>query len=262
MLGLPVGHAQIFSAISYRLQAVAYRLPETLEQARYAVSRQRVPRLLVPFFQLSGWILLSLARLFARFLIFVVSAAVFYAAWTQCKQYYSQKLGGAWAPAFPTGRTNFVLTLAAIPIWGVSMAGLTLLWVLLSGMWTLLRSRMPRRQRYEPLAVDLDDLEPVDDDESRRRHGSPRRIEKPRKPRGRFGSLVPWAVYLSAALFGVYLAATYEQPIDHRFKKAVDLANQVPKPEGYGTGERIFLAAMFYNNGGVLPYWITEVTKL
>ncbi|KAJ7089960.1 cryptococcal mannosyltransferase 1-domain-containing protein [Mycena epipterygia] len=26
--------------------------------------------------------------------------------------------------------------------------------------------------------------------------------------------------------------------------------------------EQIFLAAMFYNNGGVLPYWITEVTKL
>lgn len=26
--------------------------------------------------------------------------------------------------------------------------------------------------------------------------------------------------------------------------------------------EKVFIAAMFYNNGGVLPYWITQITRL
>ncbi|KAF8202750.1 cryptococcal mannosyltransferase 1-domain-containing protein [Mycena galopus ATCC 62051] len=71
-----------------------------------------------------------------------------------------------------------------------------------------------------------------------------------------------WVAYLSLALFGVYMLQTYELPIDHRFKERVELANRIPKPEGYGTGEKIFIAAMFYNNGPVLPYWIKEFTKV
>ncbi|KAJ7875579.1 glycosyltransferase family 69 protein [Mycena olivaceomarginata] len=78
-----------------------------------------------------------------------------------------------------------------------------------------------------------------------------------------------WAVYvgyLSLAVLGVYGLWTYEQPVDHRFKPDVNLANNMPKRAGYGTGrQNIFIAAMFHNNCDrldVLPYWINQMTRL
>jgi hypothetical protein len=85
--------------------------------------------------------------------------------------------------------------------------------------------------------------------------------------------------YFSAALFGVYMLKTYEHPGDHRYKQDVEKANSLPRREGYHNGgqyevrhpvslfvihvlpDKIFIAAMFFNNGGMLPYWITEITK-
>ncbi|KAJ7287808.1 cryptococcal mannosyltransferase 1-domain-containing protein [Mycena rebaudengoi] len=54
---------------------------------------------------------------------------------------------------------------------------------------------------------------------------------------------------------------TYEHPGDHRYKQDVEKANSLPRREGYHNGDKIFIAAMFFNNGGMLPYWITEITK-
>ncbi|KAJ7323284.1 hypothetical protein DFH08DRAFT_817852 [Mycena albidolilacea] len=57
--------------------------------------------------------------------------------------------------------------------------------------------------------------------------------------------LLVWGCYLSLALFGVYMLKTYELPGDHRFKPAVELALQEPRPEGYGKDEKAFIVSLF-----------------
>ncbi|KAJ6454202.1 cryptococcal mannosyltransferase 1-domain-containing protein [Mycena sanguinolenta] len=201
-------------------------------------------------FRRLGSILLILGRVCRRHTHPIVSFAVLFAVWRILAAVWQGKLGGSVPAAFPASRTNYTITLAAVPIWGACMAALMLLWPIAKWRWKLVRNRMRHRRAYDRLAVDSDDLEPAE-------AAQPRRT-------GLVSSaayLVLWVAYLSAALFGVYMWKTYELPIDHRFKDAVELANRVPKPEGYGTGEKIYIAAMFYNNEGVLPYWITEVTK-
>ncbi|KAJ7167075.1 cryptococcal mannosyltransferase 1-domain-containing protein [Mycena filopes] len=274
MRGLPVGRAQLVGAFAHRLQLA---LPDTLEHARHARSRIRVmhmpiPRRLIPLSQFLGWLLTTCARLLVRFFPLILSYAVFRHVWAACSAFWLTKLSGNWAPAFPVHRTYFVIALVAIPLWGAWMAALTLLWVvalrLFGAVGACVRERR-RWGRYEPLPVDLDDLD-FDSCASSTRGGHRRsgrgRAEDvnekfERTTRG-VGWSVLWGAYVLAALSGLYMLKTYEQPIDHRFKAAVELANRVPKPEGYGTGEKIYLAAMFYNNGGVLPYWIAQATKL
>jgi hypothetical protein len=163
--------------------------------------------------------------------------AIFAHTWNECRRFASQKLNGSFAPAFPVPRTIFVVTLVAIPLWGVTMAFLTLFWLVITRLWQIIRPRLTLRKRYEPIVVDLNDLEraqPV----RRRRRRNPRQTmdEKFAKTTRGVGWFVLWGGYLSAALSGVYMLRTYELPIDHRFKRAVELANRVPKPEGYGTG--------------------------
>jgi hypothetical protein len=230
--------------MAHTLQAMAYRAGELIQYARYTMSRRPIPRPLVLIFQLAAWIFLFCARIILRFIHPVVSLTVFYTVWQKCHQFWLSKLGGAWAPAFPVSRTVFVITLAAVPIWGACMAVLMLLWPILLRLWTLVRNRVPRlarQQRYEALAVDLDDLESPEAP----RKGPHRKARDSAQSIGtklaqRAGYFIIWGTYLSAALFGVYMLRTYELPIDHRFKKTVELANRVPKPEGYGTGGTFF----------------------
>ncbi|KAJ7692270.1 cryptococcal mannosyltransferase 1-domain-containing protein [Mycena rosella] len=132
------------------------------------------------------------------------------------------------------------------------MCTLYLFWWL--RFWDFLRSWHNRRQEYAPLAVDLDDFA---------RGGRDRASLDIRQdlagPKWLLGRLI---AYSSLVLLGIYMLCTHELPSDHRFKPRVQLANRVPKREGYGTGEKIFIAASFYNNELVLPYWTTEITKL
>ncbi|KAJ7259145.1 cryptococcal mannosyltransferase 1-domain-containing protein [Mycena haematopus] len=261
MRGSFAGYAPIPSMISHRLQALTYRAATTIQYTRYTLSRLPIPRPLVLVFHFLGLILLGFARVCLRYIHPIVSLSVLYNVWWKCAAYWQSKLGGSWAPAFPVLRTNYTITLAAVPIWGACMATLMLMWVIALWLWKLLQDRMPhsRKERYEPLAVDLDDLQAAEDTREPRRRTRQPMVHDLAKTAAYF---ILWAAYLSAALFGVYMLKTYELPIDHRFKADVELANRVPKPGGYGTGEKIYIAAMFYNNGGVLPYWITEITKL
>ncbi|KAK7038616.1 cryptococcal mannosyltransferase 1-domain-containing protein [Favolaschia claudopus] len=247
----------------YRVHALTYRAAELLQNARYTLSRHPLPRPVVLFFQLLLWIALACWRIFVRFAHPIISISVFYQVWKACQQFWLSKFSGAWAPAFPVSRTYFVITLAAIPIWGACMAALMMTWPILRWVWGFIRARLPRGGKYEPVALDLEDLESSDDARSaRRRKGRQSSSSAPYNRIKIAAYCLLCAAYLSAALFGVDMLRTYELPIDHRFKERVELANRAPKPEGYGNGEKIYIAAMFYNNGGVLPYWIKEVTKL
>ncbi|KAJ7618576.1 glycosyltransferase family 69 protein [Roridomyces roridus] len=67
--------------------------------------------------------------------------------------------------------------------------------------------------------------------------------------------------YLSMVFFGIYLTRTYENVDDFRWKGVINEANIHPRPEGYGNGEKIFIAAMFRNNAAVFPYWWRQMIR-
>ncbi|KZT69133.1 glycosyltransferase family 69 protein [Daedalea quercina L-15889] len=76
----------------------------------------------------------------------------------------------------------------------------------------------------------------------------------------RISTLWWWAqvtVFASIALVGAWEAVHYVHPNDVRFRNAVERASHDShlKPGGYGKGEKIYIAAAFYNNHAVLPYW-------
>ncbi|KAJ6544467.1 cryptococcal mannosyltransferase 1-domain-containing protein [Mycena capillaripes] len=150
-------------------------------------------------------------------------------------------LGAGFPYAFPLSRTLFIAILVAIPIWGCFMSVLYFLRSFgvppLHCLWTW--------RHHHQHGVEENDFMSGANGKKRQRRPS-----------------ALWLAYLFVAVCGVYLISTYELPIDHRFKPMVELASRVPKREGYGTSEKVFIAAMFYNNAYVLPYWITEVTKL
>ncbi|KAJ7208978.1 cryptococcal mannosyltransferase 1-domain-containing protein [Mycena pura] len=234
------------------------RLQGLLERTRYAFSRHHIPRPLIPIVQLLAWLLSNAWRVFVRFFSLIASVGCFCFVWRAVSTFYTQKLGVPWAPAFPVPRTAFVITLVAIPIWGAAMTVFMVLSVVVTRGWGSLGGLLGRSRRYEPVALDLDDVEV--EETRRRRARDPRGSAHGKSQRARW--LIILCLYLSAMVFGVYMLRTYELPLDHRFKERVELANRVPKREGYGTGEKLFIAAIFYNNGGVLPYWIKEITKL
>ncbi|KAG1766750.1 glycosyltransferase family 69 protein [Suillus placidus] len=58
-----------------------------------------------------------------------------------------------------------------------------------------------------------------------------------------------------------WVAAHYEQPGDVRYRDAVQAAVAHPLRQGYGKQEKIFIAAIFYNNELVIPYWHNSLIK-
>ncbi|KAJ6454197.1 cryptococcal mannosyltransferase 1-domain-containing protein [Mycena sanguinolenta] len=259
MRGSFTGYAPFPSMIAHHLQSFSYRAASASQYAKYALSRLPIPHPFALFFQLLGWILILFARLCLRYIHPIVSLSVLYKAWWSVAEYTESKLRGQWAPAFPVSRTNYTITLAAVPIWGACMAVLMLLWAILLFLWKLVRNRTNRSRKYEPIVVDLDDMQDtVDARETRRRPGQ----QKGRNFVTTGAYLVLWFAYLSAALFGVYMWKTWELPNDYRFKADIELANRVPRPAGYGKGEKVYIAAMFFNNEVILPYWIREVTRV
>ncbi|KAJ7788860.1 cryptococcal mannosyltransferase 1-domain-containing protein [Mycena olivaceomarginata] len=151
-------------------------------------------------------------------------------------------LGVGFPYAFPLPRTFFVAALISTPLWGLCMSIFYLVWSFAAPAPFLWIWR-PHREHYIPLAGEANEFLAGTD---KKRHRRP--------------PTALWAVYLFATLCGAYLLSTHELPIDHRFKSTVQLANRVPNVKDME--RRIFIAAMFYNNAYVLPYWIAEVSKL
>ncbi|KIY53625.1 glycosyltransferase family 69 protein [Fistulina hepatica ATCC 64428] len=63
-------------------------------------------------------------------------------------------------------------------------------------------------------------------------------------------------------VIGLYLAITYEQPADIRYRPILREALRKPRPQGYHNGDRVFIAAMFHNNERIIPYWSREIMKV
>lgn len=58
-----------------------------------------------------------------------------------------------------------------------------------------------------------------------------------------------------------WVGAHYEQPGDVRYRDAVQSAVAHPLRQGYGNQDKIFIAAIFYNNELVIPYWHNSLIK-
>ncbi|KAF7342341.1 hypothetical protein MVEN_01822700 [Mycena venus] len=213
-------------------------------------------------FALAIFILKIAIRTSTRLVCAFGPALCFVLVFYLCRLMWLDRMAEVWPPAVPVPRIVFVLTLVATPIWGLVMALFYPLRSATFWLWNrLLRSLSRysnrRREHYWPLqhlsraSVDLGEGSNEIEDRTHRSgvHGY----------RWWFAAYVG---YLSVAVLGMYMLCTYEQPVDHRFKLDVELANSHPRRAGYGTGEKIFIAAMFHNNGDVLPYWINQMTKL
>lgn len=202
---------------------------------------------------------------------------------------------GRWPTCWPTGRTRLVLLMFAVPIWAACMAGVTLVWGIVLAVTRSARERARARGytplgadgivELAPLAMDVDSGDEDDDgDDGRFGHGHRRsmgaaeadpadyhyrnRPLPPPPPPARRWRCAPrvWhfvlAFYLALVAFGIYLYETYEQPDDIKYRSLLQKALKNPRPSGYHTGEKIFIAANFYNNERILPYWTREMGKV
>ncbi|KAJ7816741.1 cryptococcal mannosyltransferase 1-domain-containing protein [Mycena olivaceomarginata] len=168
-------------------------------------------------------------------------------------------LGRGFPPAFPESRALFVTTLLTVPTWAFCMCIGYLCWMFelsLGNCFT--RWRNPHGNYTELVFNQDEEIERCEEHPSPRAgaHKTTSRIQRP------VAFIALWSSYFSLVILGVYLLVTYELPVDHRYKVDVQLANRVPKRDGYASKEKIFLAAMFYNNARVVPYWTVEITKL
>lgn len=67
--------------------------------------------------------------------------------------------------------------------------------------------------------------------------------------------------YIILFCASTWVGAHYEQPGDVRYRDAVQSAVAHPLRQGYGKQEKIFIAAIFYNNELVIPYWHNSLIK-
>ncbi|OAX41049.1 glycosyltransferase family 69 protein [Rhizopogon vinicolor AM-OR11-026] len=74
-----------------------------------------------------------------------------------------------------------------------------------------------------------------------------------------------WIQLVTYALLFVvstWIGLHYEQPGDVRYRDSIQSAVAHPLRQGYGKQEKIFVAAMFYNNEQVIPYWHNSLVKV
>ncbi|KIY67924.1 glycosyltransferase family 69 protein [Cylindrobasidium torrendii FP15055 ss-10] len=152
---------------------------------------------------------------------------------------------GVWQPAWPAGRTRLVYLMVTIPVWAAVMAALQIGYPLLQRLWS---SRHRVQPDYEAINLDMDESRP--------------NARNLRRKYLQHRSYITVLVYLSIFFCGMFVWTTYEQPNDVRYREDVLAAIKDPRPEGHGNGEKIFIAAMFFNNERVLPYWTEEMTKV
>ncbi|KAF8629855.1 hypothetical protein AX15_003217 [Amanita polypyramis BW_CC] len=152
---------------------------------------------------------------------------------------------GAWLPAWPVARTRFVLLMVTVPVWAAFMMAYTV-------VPRLIRHCSSTGGRYRDY-----ELAPVF-----RGRQEPRTLS-----RMCFRKQMSWwtirlLIYFFLFAFGVYLVCSYEQPNDIRFRPLLTRAVSSPRPEGFGNGGKIFVAAMFHNNEKIIPYWTKQVARV
>ncbi|KAH9932887.1 cryptococcal mannosyltransferase 1-domain-containing protein [Fomitopsis serialis] len=198
---------------------------------------------------------------------FVLPTITFYILFHVAETYWCALYDwdGLWQPAFPYSWIVWALFLVAAPLNAALWLGGLLSWR--AACWGVgymkARRSVHLAQNGSPvLRASEDEYLLISDTESAH-PGHERQPSSPTTSYGRRRNLrlpaVWWwaqvALYASIALAGAWQAIHYAHPNDVRFRHAVERASRAPTPEGYGKGEKIFIAAAFYNNHVVLPYW-------
>ncbi|KAH9942748.1 cryptococcal mannosyltransferase 1-domain-containing protein [Amylocystis lapponica] len=164
---------------------------------------------------------------------------------------------GGWAPAWPAHQRVYVLLLAA----AVLSAALALCWLLARALVlpVLLRAPQHGGAAQYVLLGQMEDGAPEDDlgaDEA------PQRV-LPVAAEWRSAWWWVWVVLCAAvAGGGCWSARTYEHPGDIRYRPELRRALAHPIPAGYNNGEKVFIAAAFFDNKDVLPYWSDTLLKV
>ncbi|KAG1736694.1 glycosyltransferase family 69 protein [Suillus paluster] len=68
--------------------------------------------------------------------------------------------------------------------------------------------------------------------------------------------------YIVLFCASTWVGLHYEQPGDVRYRDSIQSAVDHPRRQGYGKQEKIFIAALFYNNELVIPYWHNSLIKV
>ncbi|KAJ6589619.1 cryptococcal mannosyltransferase 1-domain-containing protein [Mycena capillaripes] len=236
---------------------IAHVLRQPLD--RRPSARVKPPRWVVSssMLHLLASIFRTTARLSVGYIHVSVPLACFGLVFGVWRHTLSSALGHSFPPGYPESRTLFVTALLTLPLWGLCMCFFCLFWVFSTPLRQYLCGWRHRRAQYAELGFEMHELNEGADEERRPPYAFDWMRRTWNSP-----LIVVWLGSLFLAILGLYMLATYEQPLDHRFKPAVELANSVHKRDGYGSGEKIFIAAMFYDNAHVVPYWTTEITKL
>ncbi|CCM01092.1 uncharacterized protein FIBRA_03140 [Fibroporia radiculosa] len=223
----------------------------------------RLPRSWRPRWNLAGFFRLLIQVLrtpfFLPLITFFLLYNVAYAKW--CIIY---DCNGIWKPAFPPSWRTWALALAVAPI----NAAIWLVWMLgwEAAVWWFrirrVRSRVSSRAGSPRISGSGDDAEDQLLPGSDRTSRSVSPNEKQYRSRHGLGWEWFWwfqvGLYVSIALAGLWQGAHYEHPNDIRYRPVIQqvLADKPhPYPNGYGKGEKIYIAAAFYNNEQILPYW-------
>ncbi|OSX64461.1 glycosyltransferase family 69 protein [Postia placenta MAD-698-R-SB12] len=168
-----------------------------------------------------------------------------------------------WQPAFPLSFRLWSIALLAATI----NAGIWLCWMLVweAVVWCLKRRnsrgwRSPRQNGNPRYSDDEGEGQYILLPDGERPSMSSPPMSPTRRSRIRrawnMQDIWWWAqvvLYASIALVGVWETKHYEHPNDRA------LSDRHPSPEGCGKGEKIFIAASFFNNQDVLPYWTSTL---
>ena len=171
----------------------------------------------------------------------------------------------AYSRAFPFGRMSLILGMVAVPLW--------------SGLMLVLMLRARRQARTgtskqiateESYALIAQSSEGVEAGVGPSRHSSPNATHVSRR------DMLLHAVSLLAGVI-LYLSRHPSDVAHH--ESLVNKASYTPRRQGYWTGglrgfaaaaecmanlqlERVFIAALFYNNEAILPQWTREMSKV
>ncbi|PFH49771.1 glycosyltransferase family 69 protein [Amanita thiersii Skay4041] len=177
------------------------------------------------------------------------SLVLFFYLYSTLYAYWLSTVGpGAWPPAWPVSRTRFVIFIAVLPIFATCMV----VWMVLARLFLFICSARSKRHRDYQLALNPHDDNDDNDLQFSVKHSQDR-------------CLSWWSVRLATfiifIILGLYTRFSYDQPNDIRYRPLVERAVHFPRSQGYGNGEKVFLAAMFYNNERIIPYWSKQIIK-
>lgn len=258
------------AALAQRLAGVREPLSNVLQRSiaiLERIGRPKNPRVASALFWLSHLVAVVLALL-ALFFMYI---QFWYANW-----WHRGGKAITFPPSFPPHRTRFIVLAAVVPRWAgyvaISLLVYAFLRVILAAVFA---HRAGGGSEYAYTRLSTAEREPMLSDQAEPResidsssHFTTGRLDQ------RFRRYLPWTpplwwlvlfpLFASLGLWGVSLRRNWMEGdvVGLRLKPRVDLASRRPRPQGYGTGEKVFIAALFHNNKDVLPFWSKEFLRV